>query len=111
MTLRSIRLAAMAAAVFAHSANGQQPEQQPTSAMPAVPAPTCVAPELPQQFADSRRFERFNREYKAYGGCVNKYIEDTNALATAALAAGKKALDQLNALNAEIKDRQERQPK
>ena len=105
MTVRSISVAAMAAAVFASNAHAQQ--QPPASPMPAVPPPTCVKPDLPQKFADSRRIDRFNREYKAYGACVNKYIDDTNALANAALAAGKSALDQLNALNDEIKEREE----
>lgn len=107
MTTRSLALAAMAAVVFAATANAQQPTEQPPAApMPAIPPPTCVPPDLPQQFADSRRIERFNREYRAYGTCVNKYIDDTNALATAALQAGKVALDKLNALNDQIKERQ-----
>jgi hypothetical protein len=37
---------------------------------------------------------------------VNKYIDDTNALATAALQSGKVALDKLNALNDELKQTQ-----
>ncbi len=73
--------------------------------MPPVPPPTCVKPELPGPFSDSRRIDRFNKEYQAYGKCVNKYIDDTNALATASLAAGKTALDELNAFGAEIKAR------
>jgi hypothetical protein len=114
MNARSIPLAALAVAVFVSTADAQQqaqppeqqPPQQPAAAMPAVPPPTCVAPDLPQKFADSRRIERFNREYKVYGACVNKYIDDTNALATAALQSGKVALDKLNALNDELKQTQ-----
>ena len=114
MTTRSIPLAALAVAVFVSTADAQQqaqqPEQQqpqqPAAAMPAVPPPACVAPDLPQKLADSRRIERFNREYRVYGACVNKYIDDTNALATTALQAGKVALDKLNAVNNELKERQ-----
>lgn len=114
MTTRSIPLAALAVAVFVSTADAQQQAQPPEKeqsqqaavAMPAVPPPACVAPDLPQKFADSRRIERFNREYRVYGECVNKYIDDTNALATAALKAGKVALDKLNAVNNELKERQ-----
>ena len=105
MTARSIHLAAMVTVVFACGAHAQQEQQQPAP-MPAVPPATCVKPELPQQFADNRRIERFNKEYRAFATCVNKYIEDTNKLATAALDAGKAQLEQLNALNDEIKERQ-----
>ena len=82
--------------------------QQPaTPAMPAVPASTCVRPELPPAQADPRRMTSFNREYKTYTECIKKYIEDTNNLANASIAAGKAAIDQFNALNAEIKARED----
>lgn len=75
--------------------------------MPEVPKATCVKPELPRAFADSRRLDRFNKDYHAYGDCVKKYIDDTNALATATLASGKSVLDEFNAFNAELKEYQE----
>jgi hypothetical protein len=75
--------------------------------MPEVPKATCVKPELPRQFADNRRLDRFNKEYHAYGDCVKKYIDDTNALASNTLAQGKTVLDEFNAFNAELKEYQE----
>jgi hypothetical protein len=75
--------------------------------MPEVPKATCVKPELPRQFADSRRLDRFNKDYKAYHDCVAKYVDDTNALASSTIAQGKAALDEFNAFNAEYKEYQE----
>jgi hypothetical protein len=92
--------------VFAFGASIACAQQPAAPAMPAVPACTCVKPELPPSYAAPQRMNTFNREYKVYGDCVKKYIDDTNALANATIAAGKAAIDEFNALNAEMRARE-----
>jgi hypothetical protein len=95
------------------------PTPAATAAMPAVPKQTCVKPELPRAggSAEALRMSAFNRDYKTYADCVKKYVEDTNALATASnalatasIAAGKAAIDEFNSLNAELNARREASP-
>jgi hypothetical protein len=74
--------------------------------MPAVPAPTCVKPEFPGAFADSRRFERFNKEGKTYSDCIKKYVDETKILSDAIIEAGNKAVKEYNAFAAEVEERQ-----
>ena len=74
--------------------------------MPAVPQHTCVKPEFPGAFADSRRFDRFNKEYKAYSECIKKYVDDTKVLADAMVEAGNKAIKEFNTFNEELAERQ-----
>jgi len=92
-----------AIAFIASVASAQQPA---TPAMPTVPAPTCVKPEFPGAFADSRRFDRFNKEYKAYSDCIKKYVDDTKVLADAMVEAGNKAIKEYNTFNEELAERQ-----
>ena len=104
MTLRTIAVATLAGvALTASTAGAQQPA---ASAMPAVPQPTCVKPEFPGAFADGRRFDRFNKEYKAYADCVKKYVEETKVLTDAIVEAGNKAIKDFNTFNEELAERQ-----
>ena len=70
-----------------------------------MPATTCVKPDLPGAFADSRRFERFNKEGKAYSDCIKKYVDETKALSDATIEAGNKAIKEYNAFVAEVDER------
>jgi hypothetical protein len=93
----------VALAFGASIASAQQPAA-PT--MPTVPAPTCVKPEFPGAFADTRRFDRFNKEYKAYAECIKKYVDETKVLSDAIIEAGNKAIKEYNAFNEELTERQ-----
>jgi hypothetical protein len=73
--------------------------------MPPIPPPTCVKPEYPQKFADQRRFDRFNKESKAYTDCVTKYTDDMKALSDAAIARGQALINEYNALTADYNSR------
>jgi len=95
--------AAVAVAIFATHVLAQQ---LPSTPMPAVPQPNCAKPEFPGAFADSRRFDRFNKEYKAYAECIKKYVDETKALADAIIEAGNKAIKEYNAFNDELAERQ-----
>jgi predicted transcriptional regulator len=100
-----------AAAAFTHAAiaftTSIAAAQQPAApAMPAVPAPTCVKPEFPGAFADGKRFERFNKEYKTYGECIKKYVDETKTASDAIIEAGNKAIKEFNTFNEELAERQ-----
>jgi hypothetical protein len=86
-------------ALTASIAGAQQP------AAPAIPALTCVKPELPGAFADSRRLDRFNKEGKTYGDCIKKYVDETKAISDAAIEAGNKAIKDYNAFAAEVEEK------
>jgi hypothetical protein len=81
--------------------------QQPVApAVPAVPQHTCVKPEFPGALADSRRFDRFNKEYKAYAECIKKYVDETKVLSDAIVEAGNKAIKEFNTFSEELAERQ-----
>ena len=75
MISRTFAVPALAVLAFIASIAGAQ--QPAATAMPAVPASTCVKPEFPGPFADSRRIDRFNKEYKTYADCIKKYVDET----------------------------------
>jgi hypothetical protein len=91
--------------VFALGATIVRAQQPAAPAMPTIPAPSCVKPEVPRTDAVPQRVTIFNRDYKTYGECVKKYVDETNALASAAIAAGKTVIEEFNALGAEIRAR------
>jgi hypothetical protein len=95
-----------ALAVFAFLASIAGAQQPAATAMPAVPASTCVKPEFPGPFADSRRIDRFNREYKSYADCIKKYVDETKTTSDAIIEAGNKAIKEFNAFNDELAERQ-----
>lgn len=87
-------------------------EQAPAAQAPAtttgtttrpVPEPTCVAPEYPGELASNNRITAFNRDYKAYGECIKKYVEDNRAWINAVVEANNKAVEDYNKYNAELK--------
>jgi hypothetical protein len=104
MTLRTTAIATVAGIAFTTSIAGAQ--QPVASAMPTVPQPACEKPEFPGAFADSRRFDRFNKEYKAYAACIKKYVDDTKVLTDAIVEAGNKAIKDFNTFNEELAERQ-----
>jgi hypothetical protein len=104
MTFRTAAATTLAAIAFmASTAGAQQPD---APAMPAMPAPTCVKPEFPGALADSRRFDRFNKEYKTYAACIKKYVDDTKVLSDAIIDAGNKAIKDFNTFSEELAERQ-----
>jgi len=99
MRLRPLSAIALLFAVLtAHAQNTPAPV-----AMPAVPPHNCVIPEYPGKLASNTRINAFNREFKGYGECIKKYIDDTKALTNAAIEAGNKAIDEYNKAVKDIK--------
>jgi hypothetical protein len=104
MMFRIAAVPTLAAIAFMASVAGAQQPAAP--AMPAIPQHTCVKPEFPGAFADSRRFDRFNKEYKAYSDCIKKYVDETKVLSDAIVEAGNNAIKEYNAFSAELAERQ-----
>jgi hypothetical protein len=107
MVIRSIPAAALAIVAFFATAAVFAQEQSAPVTMPAVPQHNCVKPEPVNSLSSNNQIRTFNKVYKAYSECINKYIEDVKALSNAALAAGNKAVDEFNKLSAEIKAQNE----
>ena len=94
----------------------QQPVPDATPAAPGIPKNTCAKPdtsriggtaESMRGAAGALRMSAFNRDYKTYSECIKKYVEETNAISSAASAAGKAAIEEFNAVTAEAKARSE----
>ena len=107
--LRPFRaLSIVAALLVVTCASAQTPAPAPApapaaGAAPTMPPNTCVKPEFPGKLASSTRAAVFNKELKAYGDCVKKYIGELRNIANAATAAGNSAIDEYNAYQAELK--------
>jgi hypothetical protein len=78
-----------------------------------VPPHTCVAPKFPSKsdtehlHGDSynKVIESFNKNYKAYGECIKKYVDDTNQWVKAVADAGNKAIEEYNKYTADLKEK------
>jgi hypothetical protein len=105
--LRPFLAMSIVAALLTPYASAQAPTPAPVPAAagvaPAMPPNPCVKPEFPGKLASSTRAVVFNKELKAYGECVKKYIGDLRNIANAATAAGNSAIDDYNAYQAELK--------
>jgi len=104
-----VAAALAASALFVTPASAQ--DQPPPVTMPAVPPHNCVKPETVGSLASQNQIRAFNKGYKAYSECIKKYVEDAKTLSNTALAQGNKAVDEFNALSAEIKAQNEASPK
>ena len=94
-------LFALLIAAFSLGAAAQTPA--PTTAATPVAQNTCVKPEYPGRPASEARVTAFNRDFKAYGECVKKYVDQNKAIADAATASANRAIDEYNTYTAEIK--------
>jgi len=113
MILRSSMASAIAAlAVLALPASAQTP---PAAQPLVIPQHACVAPKYPskentmQLRADAynRAIEAFNRDYKTYGECIKKYVDETKVWLKEVADAGNKAVDEYNKYTADIKEKVE----
>ena len=73
------------------------------TAMPAIPPPNCSAPQYPGRDASKSRVDAFNGDYKVYGECMKKYVDDTNRWVKDAADAANKAIDEYNKYTEDIK--------
>jgi len=104
MNLRSFLIAPIAVLVVAAlPALAQTPST--ATAMPAIPSHNCVTPEYPGKDAPKSRVDAFNDNYKVYGDCMKKYVDDTNRWVKAAADAANKAIDEYNKYTEDLKKR------
>ena len=94
-------LLALSIAAFSLDVAAQTPP--PAAAASLVPPNTCVKPEFSGRLAIDPNMTAFNRNFKAYGECVKKYVDQNKAIAEAATAAANRVVDEYNTYTAEIK--------
>ena len=99
MNLRSLLLLSIGA--LSLSAAAQSPA--PAGTAPIVAPSTCVKPDDPGKTASEARVTAFNRDFKAYGECVKKYVDQNKAIADAATTSANRAIEEYNTYTAEIK--------
>jgi hypothetical protein len=73
------------------------------AALPVVPPHTCVAPTFPAKDAVNAKVVAFNADYKTYGDCIKKYVEDNRAWVNAVVEVDNKAIDEYNKYNETLK--------
>jgi len=105
-TLLTTPIAVLAAAALPALAQAPAPSAA-TPAMPAIAYHNCVAPEYPGKDASKLRVENFNRDYKTYGECIKKYVDENNKWVKAAAEAGNKAIDEYNKYTEDLRKRVE----
>jgi hypothetical protein len=96
MTLNRL-LAALAFIVGAAGAGAQTPA--PSSApAPALLKSTCVKPDhFPGRLASDNNKRQWEREVKAWGECMKKYVADLQAVSDASIKAANASIEEYNA--------------
>ncbi len=81
------------------------PAPAPTTAtaLPAIPTHNCVAPEYPGDRASNARILSFNRDYRAYGDCIKKYVDGNKAWVNAVIDVNNKAVEEYNKYTLDLK--------
>jgi hypothetical protein len=74
-----------------------------TAALPVIPAHTCVAPTFPPKDAANAKIVAFNADYKIYGDCIKKYVDDNRTWINAVVESNNKAIDEYNKYNENLK--------
>jgi hypothetical protein len=98
-------LAQMGGGMPAPPSNKQVPIPQPPAATTAEPPPpaNCKQPEYPGARALNSAILAFNKDYKAYGECVRKYIEENKAWIDAIVETNNRTVEEYNKYNTELK--------
>ena len=92
-------LATSLAASLAVAAAGAHAQAAPV----VIPSHKCVKPEYPGKSASNQKFTAFNKEYVAYGACIQKYVDETKLILNAAAAAVNGAVEEFNKFGDDIK--------
>jgi hypothetical protein len=66
------------------------------AAAPGYPGPNCVTPNYPGKSGTDAQILTFNNDFKIYGDCIRKYVDDARATSNAAIDAGNKAVVEYN---------------
>ena len=88
-------LAALAFSVGAASVGAQTPAPAPAS---AVPKSTCVKPDrYPGRLASDNNKKQWEREVRAWGECMKKYVADLQVGIDASIKAANASIEEYNA--------------
>ncbi|HEV2979473.1 MAG TPA: hypothetical protein VG425_17980 [Casimicrobiaceae bacterium] len=71
--------------------------------LPTIPPANCKQPEYPGARALNSAILAFNKDYKAYGECVRKYIEENKAWIDAIVETNNRTVEEYNKYNTELK--------
>ena len=96
-------LAVAAAGAYAQAAPAATPVTAPVTIAPHK----CVKPEYPGKSASNQKFVAFNKDYVAYGACIQKYVDETKLILNAAAAAVNGAVEEFNKFGEDIKAQDE----
>jgi len=107
--------ATLVAATFAFIAGGAHAQATPAASPPAsamaspvaIPGNKCVKPEYPGKLGTAQKFTAFNKDFTAYGACIQKYVDETKLIINAAAAAGNGAVEEFNKFAADVKAQDE----
>ena len=99
--------ATLLAASFAVIAGGVHAQAVPPASPVVIPPNKCVKPEYPGKLASSQKFTAFNKDFNAYGACIQKYVDETKLIVNAAATAANGAVEEFNKFAAEIKAQDE----
>ena len=94
-------------AVAAAGAYAQAAPATPVTAPVTIPPHKCVKPEYPGKSASNQKFVAFNKDYVAYGACIQKYVDETKLILNAAAAAVNGAVEEFNKFGEDIKAQDE----
>jgi hypothetical protein len=103
-------LAMSLAASLAVASAGAHAQAAPVGApvtAPVIPPHKCVKPEYPGKSASNQKFIAFNKDYVAYGACIQKYVDETKLILNAAAAAVNGAVEEFNKFGEDIKAQDE----
>lgn len=93
--------------VVALDAGAQSAAPPPSPGAIVIPPNKCVKPEYPGKLATAQKFAAFNKDFTAYGACIQKYVDDTKLIINAAAAAGNGAVEEFNKFAADVKAQDE----
>jgi hypothetical protein len=71
--------------------------------LPTIPPANCKQPEYPGSNAQNSMIVAFNKDYKAYGECIRKYVEENRAWIDAVVETNNKAVEEYNKYNTDLK--------
>ena len=71
--------------------------------LPTIPPPNCKQPEYPGSHALNSTILAFNKDYKAYGECIRKYVEENKAWIDAVVETNNRAVEEYNKYTTDLK--------
>src|SRR5208282_2035275 len=71
--------------------------------LPTIAPPNCQPPEYPGKLASSAMATAFNKDFKTYGGCIKKYVDDNRAWVNTVIEINNRVVEEYNKYTADLK--------